>query len=247
MLSRKWTRPLSYHISESILPRPKLFKRWGSQDEFFHEVAKFMLEVGFVTPWFYGMPKKRAGFIIATYEGETFDWGLLSAEALRDQLYGVQQKGKPMKTIFGRWLSVLFPPQSSENRSDERRPSRARRPVQREEWQEAESVQAETRIGTSRNHSTRTRITATGTVTSSAISTKPFTNRTNSRICTYRTNEDITTAATDEAKGSTFSAKEAEGAGTKKKKNEGADHTALFESGISTKSPTQLCTHHNHN
>ena len=78
------------------------------------------------------------------HEGETYDWGLLSAKALRDQLYGVQQKGKPMKTIFARWLSILFPPQSSENRQEERRPSRPRRPVQREEWQEAESVQADT-------------------------------------------------------------------------------------------------------
>ena len=91
-------------------PLAKAFQMLGGQDDFFHEVAKFMLEVGFVTPRFYGMPKKRAGFIIATYEGETFDWGLLSAEALRDQLYGVQQKGKPMKTIFAKWLSILFPP-----------------------------------------------------------------------------------------------------------------------------------------
>ena len=71
-------------------PLAKAFQTLGGQDEFFHEVAKFMLEVGFVTPCFYGMPKKRAGLIIATYEGETFDWGLLSTEALSDQLYGFQ-------------------------------------------------------------------------------------------------------------------------------------------------------------
>ena len=122
----------------------KAFQMMGGQDEFFHEVAKFMLEVAFVTPRFYGMPKKRAGFIIATYEGEMFYWGLLSTEALRDQLYGVQQKGKMMKTIFARWLSVLFPPQSSENRWEERRQARARRPVPWEEWREEESTQAET-------------------------------------------------------------------------------------------------------
>ena len=40
------------------------------------------------------MLKKRAGFIIATYEGENFDWGLLSAEALRDQLYGGTTEGE---------------------------------------------------------------------------------------------------------------------------------------------------------
>ena len=125
-------------------PSAKDFQTLGGQDEFFHEVAKFMLEVGFVTPRFYGMPKKRAGFIIATYKGEIFDWGWLLAKALCDQLYGVQQKGKPMKTIFARWLSMLFPPQGSDNQQEERRPPRPRRPVQREEWWEAESVQVDT-------------------------------------------------------------------------------------------------------
>ena len=36
----------------------------GRQDEFFHEVVKFMLEVAFVTQQFYSMPKKRAGFML---------------------------------------------------------------------------------------------------------------------------------------------------------------------------------------
>ena len=91
-------------------PSAKAYQTYGGRDEFFHEVARFLLEIGFVSPRFYCMPKKRVGFIIATYEEDTFDWPLLSAEALREQLYGVQ-KGKPMKTIFARWLSVLFPTQ----------------------------------------------------------------------------------------------------------------------------------------
>ena len=148
MLSKKWTRTCSGRISENILPRPKLFKHKGGEDEFFHEVAKFLLEVGFVSPRFYCMPKKRVDFIIATYEGEIFDWGLLSTEALWEQLYGVQ-KGKPMKPIFARWLSVLFPTLRLKNRQEEQRPprpqpaSRPRRQVQREEWQEAESTQVD--------------------------------------------------------------------------------------------------------
>ena len=88
-------------------PSMKAFQMQGGADEFFHEVAKILLEVAFVNPKFYCMPKKRATFIIVTYEGEIFDWGLLSADALREQLYGVQE-GKPMKPIFDRWLSVLF-------------------------------------------------------------------------------------------------------------------------------------------
>ena len=119
-------------------PSAKAFQTQGGVDEFFHEVANFLLEVGFVSPRFYCMPKKRAGFIIATYDGEIFDWGLLLADALREQLYGVQQ-GKPMKPIFDWWLSVLFPSQRSESQPQEQRPprpqaSRPRRQMQREEW-----------------------------------------------------------------------------------------------------------------
>ena len=123
----------------------KAYQTYGGEDEFFHEVAKFLLEVGFVSPRFYCMPKKRAGFIIATYEGKKFDWGLLTAEALREQLLGVQTS-KPMKPIFAQWLLVLFPTPSSENQQEEQRQTRtrttprARRQVQREEWQEAGST-----------------------------------------------------------------------------------------------------------
>ena len=60
-------------------PSAKAFQTQRAEDEFFHEVAKILLEVGFVSLRFYCMPKKRAGFIITTYEGEAFDWGLLSA------------------------------------------------------------------------------------------------------------------------------------------------------------------------
>ena len=55
---------------EEYSPFAKAFQTMGGHDEFFHEVAKFMLEVAFGTQRFYGMPKKQAGFIIATYEGE---------------------------------------------------------------------------------------------------------------------------------------------------------------------------------
>ena len=45
-------------------PSAKAFQTQEGEDEFFHEVAKFLLEVGFVSPWFYYMPKKRDRFII---------------------------------------------------------------------------------------------------------------------------------------------------------------------------------------
>ena len=38
-------------------PSAKAYKTHGDKYEFFQEVAKFMLEVAFVSPRFYGMPK----------------------------------------------------------------------------------------------------------------------------------------------------------------------------------------------
>ena len=125
-------------------PSAKAYQTYGGKEEFFHEVARFLLEVAFVSPRFYCMPKKRAGFIIATYEKEDFNWPLLSGEALREQLQGVKT-GKPMKQIFARWLSVLFPVQESEIPVpiQSRRPPivqapRRHRQVPHEEWTEEE-------------------------------------------------------------------------------------------------------------
>ena len=38
-------------------PSAKAYKTLGGQDEFFQEVTKVLLEVAFVSPLFYGMPK----------------------------------------------------------------------------------------------------------------------------------------------------------------------------------------------
>ena len=51
----------------------KAFQMQGGEDEFFHEVTNFLLEVAFISPCFYCMRQKRSGFIISTYEGEVFD------------------------------------------------------------------------------------------------------------------------------------------------------------------------------
>ena len=125
-------------------PSAKAYQTYGGRDEFFHDVARFLLEVGFVSPRFYCMPKRRVVIIIAAYEEEDFNWPLLSAEPLREQPQAVQTR-KPMKPIFGRWLSVLFPTQKSENptqiwRSPSVQTPRGRRQVPREEWTEEESA-----------------------------------------------------------------------------------------------------------
>ena len=96
-------------------PSAKAYQTQGGQDEFFHEVVKFLLEVAYVSPRFYFMPKNRAGFIISTYEGGILNWGYLMGEALREQLKGVQ-RGKPMKPIFARWFTVLCLTPSSKSR-----------------------------------------------------------------------------------------------------------------------------------
>ena len=54
-------------------PSAKAYQTQGGEDKFFQEVAKFLLEVAFVSPQFYCMPKKRVGFIISIYEGEIFN------------------------------------------------------------------------------------------------------------------------------------------------------------------------------
>ena len=54
-------------------PSAKDYQTQGGDDEFFHEVTKFLLEVAFISQRFYCMPKKKAGFITSTYEGEVFD------------------------------------------------------------------------------------------------------------------------------------------------------------------------------
>ena len=63
-------------------PSAKAYQTQGGEDEFFHEVAKFLQEITFVSPHFYFMPKKRVGFITSTFDGEVFDRDLLTVEAL---------------------------------------------------------------------------------------------------------------------------------------------------------------------
>ena len=119
------------------------YKTQGGEDELFQEVAKFLLDVAFVSPRFYCMCVCSARFIIVTYEGDTIDWGYLNGEALWDQVKRVQNS-KPMKPIFSQWFTVLYPTTSTEIRHNTPRKergqpestSRAQKEVPREEWKE---------------------------------------------------------------------------------------------------------------
>ena len=75
-------------------PSTNAYQTQCGEDELFHEVAKILLQIAFVSPRFHHMPKKRVGFIITTYEGESFDWGLLTADALREQLQGYRKENR---------------------------------------------------------------------------------------------------------------------------------------------------------
>ena len=51
----------------------KAFRTRNIPDRFFQDVAKFLLEVGCVHVNAYGVPKHKAGVVLATYEGMKVD------------------------------------------------------------------------------------------------------------------------------------------------------------------------------
>ena len=71
----------SYFGPYSLLA--KSYRTYNRQDAFFHEVAKFLLEVACVSPRQYCMPKQQVGIIIETYDGVKVDWGYITRVASR--------------------------------------------------------------------------------------------------------------------------------------------------------------------
>ena len=55
------------------------------------------------------MPKYRAGFVIATYEGLKVDWLYFITEGLKDAIGDLVGGKKPWASI-AQWLTVLVPP-----------------------------------------------------------------------------------------------------------------------------------------
>ena len=56
----------------------------------------------------YCMPKNKARFIIATYEGEKIDWGYITTATLQAHLVAIKG-GKAMIPIIAQWLTLLCP------------------------------------------------------------------------------------------------------------------------------------------
>ena len=68
-------------------------------DPFFRDVAKFLLEVGCAHINAYGMPKHKAGVVLATYEGMKVNWGTITRAALREGFHAFQD-GKKLRPII---------------------------------------------------------------------------------------------------------------------------------------------------
>ena len=89
----------------------KAFRTKDIPDPFFRDVAKFLLEVGCVHVNAYGMPKHKAGVVLATYEGTKVDWGTVAGAALREGLHAFQD-GKKLRPIIHQYLTILYPPRT---------------------------------------------------------------------------------------------------------------------------------------
>ena len=89
----------------------KAFRTKDIPDPFFRDVAKFLLEVGCVHVNAYGMPKHKAGVVLATYEGTKVDWGTVAGAALREGL-NTFQDGKKLRPIISQYLTILYPPRT---------------------------------------------------------------------------------------------------------------------------------------
>ena len=87
----------------------KAYRTQGGQNLLFGEVARVLMEYGFVHPRPPAIPKYRAGFVIAAYEGLRVDWLHFITEGLKDAIGNLVEGKKPWAGI-AQWLTVLVPP-----------------------------------------------------------------------------------------------------------------------------------------
>ena len=87
----------------------KAYRTRGGQDLLFREVARVLLEYGFVHSRPPAITNYRAGFVIATYEGLKIDWLYFITEGLKDTIRDLVGGKKPWVGI-AQWLTVLVPP-----------------------------------------------------------------------------------------------------------------------------------------
>ena len=85
----------------------KAYRTLDAPDPFFRELAKFLLEVGCLHTNMYGMPKQKLGLIIATFEGQSIDWGVITGPTVREGIHAFQA-GKKLCPIIQQYLTILF-------------------------------------------------------------------------------------------------------------------------------------------
>ena len=73
----------------------KAYRTQGEQNLSFGEVARVLLEYGFVHPRPPAIPKYKAGFVIAAYEGLKVDWLYFITEGLKDAIGDLVSGKKP--------------------------------------------------------------------------------------------------------------------------------------------------------
>ena len=87
----------------------KAYRTRGGQDLLFREVARVLLEYGFVHSRPPSIPKYRAEFVIAAYEALIIYWLYFITEGLKDAIGDLVGDKKPWAGI-AQWMTVLVPP-----------------------------------------------------------------------------------------------------------------------------------------
>ena len=87
----------------------KVYRTNEIPNPFFREIAKLLLEVGYVHVNAYGMPKQKTGVIIDTFEGRTVHCGVITGPPLREGMH-TYHANKNLRPIIQQYLTILFPP-----------------------------------------------------------------------------------------------------------------------------------------
>ena len=89
----------------------KAYRTQGGANLLFGEVARALMEYGFVNPRPAAIAKYRAAIVIATFEGLQVDWLHFITEGLKEAIKHLVEGKKPWAGI-SQWLTVLVPPVS---------------------------------------------------------------------------------------------------------------------------------------
>ena len=82
---------LEQHFGEYTLSA-KAHHTHGGPNEFFGDLAHFLLEYACVHANPYNMPKKKAWLIIMAHQGGTIDWGIITGNGVRAAIASFQSR-----------------------------------------------------------------------------------------------------------------------------------------------------------